>query len=160
VACTFRYSQSAGISPTLNWPEQAPSTKTRCLTGSHHHNACHVSIMSIISQEPKLGLSMHHVHLSKILLSLRPISPKKQVKARNISRAPQTTPPTRDSTLPSHQPTIHPMGKPHGLPCSTDHPNNQPSHHITRHICNYDGNKCKQAGRQYIIASVKLGSQG
>ena len=73
VACTFRYSRSPGISPTLNWPEQAPSTKSRGLTGSHHHNACHVSIMSIISQEPEPGLSMHHVHPSKIILSLHAI---------------------------------------------------------------------------------------
>jgi hypothetical protein len=34
--------------------------------GSHHNNICHKSIISIISQEPKLGLSMHHVHPSKI----------------------------------------------------------------------------------------------
>ena len=45
------------------------------------------------------------------------------------------------------------------LTANTDPPttsSNQPSHHITRHICNNDGSKYKQAGRQYNSASTEL----
>jgi hypothetical protein len=58
-------------------------------------------------------------------------------------------------------PTYHlSHGEASRKPRSTNHNTNQPSHHIISHICNNDGSKCKQAGRQHISASMKLGSQG
>jgi hypothetical protein len=124
----------------LNWPEQAPSTNTPHgpPLSSNHLPIRLFQHIHLIQQNQNWGTPRTNVHPSRVKTSHsgRYLQETGQDK-ENLQNS-SSPPPTRDSTLPSRQPTI------------TSH--NKVIYVIMMVV------KCKQAGRQYISASAKLGN--
>jgi hypothetical protein len=162
VACTFNLVPCPRHQPmmVLNWPKQAPSTNIRW---PH---------LALVATTTRLSHNIHNIHQNEIR-STPCTQCTPQGKSSHSSQYHQ-----RNRSRQGISPELLNHHHPHGiqrshranlpsiswgsLMANPDPPNtssNQPSHHITRHICNNDGSKCKQAGRQYISVSAKLGSQ-